>query len=215
MELEFIYKRHSVRQFKDEAIPEDVIRKIIGAATYAPSGKNQQNWHFVVVTDKSRISEIARLVEAKNAQLCSYLRDEAKIKAVKRMVGYHTAFKGAPVLVLLYAGHYKTIADMLLEDAVLPANDILEYARPNPAIQNVAAAMENLQLAAADLGYGACWMTGPTYAAREISQYIGFQKEGYDLVAMSPLGIPLAGNIASPPRKPLTEVLTFIRSAEF
>jgi len=211
MEFEFIYKRHSVRQFKEQPVPEQIIRDLVTAATYAPSGKNQQNWHFVVVTDKQKIAEIARIVEAKNAELSTYLKDEAKIKAFKGFVGYHTVFKGGPALILVYAGPYETIADMLLADGIMAQVEAMKYAKPNPGIQNVAAALENLQLAAASIGYGTCWMTGPTYAAQEISAYIGFNKEGYHLVAMTPLGIPATDTLSSPPRKPLEEVLTIIR----
>ncbi|SDE70256.1 nitroreductase family protein [Sporomusa acidovorans] len=210
MNLDFIYKRHSVRKFTEEQVPEQTIKELIKAAIHAPSGKNQQNWHFVVVTNKEKIAEIARIVEMKNAELSTYLRDEAKIKGFKGTVGYHTVFKGAPVLVLVYAGPYDTIADMLLADGVMPREEAIKYTKPNPGIQNIAAALENLQLAAANLGYGTCWMTGPTYAAEEISAYIGFKKDGYHLAAMSPLGVPATDKLSSPPRKPLEDVLTII-----
>ena len=64
-------------------------------------------------------------------------------------------------------------------------------------------------LAASALGYGGCWMTSPNYAAKEISDFIGFQKEGYYYVAMVPLGVP-EGEIKSPPRKDIEEVMTII-----
>jgi nitroreductase len=208
--MEFINKRHSVRKFTEEQVPDETIKELIKAATYAPSGKNQQNWHFVVISNKEKIAEIARIVERKNGEMCTFLRDEAKIKGLKGMVHYQTVFKGAPVLILVYAGKYETIADMLLADGVLPPNEVAKYAKPNPGIQNIAAALENLLLAAADKGYGTCWMTGPTYADEEISEYIGFKKEGYYLAAMTPLGVPASDKLSSPPRKPVEEVVTFI-----
>ena len=211
MDMEFIYKRHSVRKFTEEEIPEQTIKELVKAATYAPSGKNQQNWHFVVVSNKEKIAEIARIVERKNAELSKSLRDEAKIKGFTGMVGYQTVFKGAPVLILVYAGKYDTIADMLLADGVMPPEEVAKYARPNPGVQNIAAALENLLLAAADKGYGTCWMTGSTYADEEISEYIGFKKEGYYLAAMTPLGVPASDKLSSPPRKPVEEVVTFIK----
>lgn len=211
MDLEFIYQRHSVRQFTAEQIPEETIKELIKAATHAPSGKNQQNWHFVVITDKIKLADIARIVEKKNAELSTYLKDEGKRKAFRGSVGYHTVFKGAPVLVLVYAAPYETIGDMLIADGLMPQGEAMQYGKANPGIQNIAAAMENLLLAAASLGYGTCWMTGPTYAAKEISKYIGFVKEGYYLAAMTPLGVPANANISSTPRKPLEEVLTIIR----
>jgi len=211
VDMEFIYKRHSVRKFTEEQVPEQTIKELVKAATYAPSGKNMQNWHFVVIANKEKIAEIARIVERKNAELSTYLRDEAKIKGFKGSVGYQTVFKGAPVLILVYAGPYETIADMLLADGVMPHDQVQQYAKPNPGIQNIAAALENLLLAAASLGYGTCWMTGPTFAAEEISTYIGFKKEGYYLAAMTPLGMPASDKLSSPPRKSMEEVLTFIK----
>lgn len=210
MDFEFVYKRHSVRKFTEEQVPMHTIKELIRAAVHAPSGKNKQNWHFVVITNKEKIAEIARIVERKNEELSTYLRDEAKIKAFKGTVAYHTVFKGAPVLLLVYAGPYDTIADMLLADGVMPREEVANYTKPNPGIQNIAAALENFQLAAASIGYGTCWMTGPTYAAEEISAYIGFAKEGYYLAAMSPLGVPVSDKLTSPPRKPVEDVLTII-----
>lgn len=210
MNLDFIYKRHSVRQFTKDQVPEQTIKELIKAATYAPSGKNQQNWHFVVITNQEKISEIARIVERKNAALCTYLCDEAKIKGLKASLAYQTVFKAAPVLILVYAGPYDTVADMLLADGIMPREQAIEYAKPNPGIQNIAAAMENLLLAAASLGYGTCWMTGPTHAAEEISAYIGFSKEGYYLAAMTPLGIPASDKLSAPQRKPVEDILTII-----
>ncbi len=210
MEFDFIYRRHSVRKFKQEPVCDEHIEAIIKAATYAPSGKNAQNWHFVVITDKNKITEIAQIVETENSKLCQYLTDENKIRAFKGAVGYHTVFKDAPTLVLVYASHYETIADMLGEVGILDSAEISKYARPNPGAQNVAAAMENLHLAAASLGYGTCWMTGPTYAAEAISEYLGFKKAGYYLSALTPMGLPLSAKLSSPTRKPLEEVLTII-----
>ncbi len=44
-------ERHSTRDFADKAVPLDVIKMCLETAGRAPSGANQQPWHFVVVTD--------------------------------------------------------------------------------------------------------------------------------------------------------------------
>ncbi|MCA9943059.1 MAG: nitroreductase family protein [Anaerolineales bacterium] len=44
-------QRHSTRDFADRLVPLDVIKKCLETAGRAPSGANQQPWHFVVVTD--------------------------------------------------------------------------------------------------------------------------------------------------------------------
>ena len=210
-ELDFIYKRRSVRKFLNTPVTPEHLEEIIKAATYAPSGKNLQNWHFVVVLDSEKIAGMAKVVEEKNAVLAPLLGSEEKAKAFRAMLPYATVFKNAPAVVLIYAGPYPTVADDLLAAGIMPASEAQSYGAANPGIQNIAAAMENLQLAAASLGYGTCWMTGPTYAAREISDYLGFAREGYYLAAMTPLGVPVKDSQPAPARKPLSDVLTIIK----
>mgnify|MGYP000846924651 FL=1 len=60
--LDYMRKRHSVRDYSTRAVPEAVIRACILAAGTAPSGANQQPWHFVAIADpamKARIREAA------------------------------------------------------------------------------------------------------------------------------------------------------------
>ncbi len=208
--LEFIYKRCSVRKFTNEPVLQSDIEAMLQAAIAAPSGKNQQNWHFVIIKNTEKIQEIAKIVEEKNAYLCQFLATEEQRTAFKSSLPYQNVFKTAPILVLVYAGHYPHISDQLLKDAIMPTDKALEYRYPNPGIQNIAAALENFQLSAANLGYGTCWLTGATYAGEEISQYIGFDKPGYRLAALSSLGVPENKTVKNPPRKPLSEVTTFI-----
>ncbi|KAB3537259.1 nitroreductase family protein [Alkaliphilus pronyensis] len=207
--LSFVYNRHSVRKFKKFAVAEEDIREIIKAATYAPSGKNAQNWHFVVIKNEGKINKIAEIIEDKTHELAKLADKEDLKKNLLKYLHYHTFFKYAPVLILVFAGPYPIPAcDILMAaNKTEEANRILKAA---PGIQNIGAAMENLLLAAASLGYGTCWMTGPNYATSEIEQYIGFKKEGYSLVAMTPLGVPEESELKSPTRKELDEVLTII-----
>ncbi|MEM1297838.1 MAG: nitroreductase family protein [Pseudomonadota bacterium] len=44
-------RRHSVREFDPRPVPREVIEACITAAGHAPSGANQQPWHFVAVGD--------------------------------------------------------------------------------------------------------------------------------------------------------------------
>ncbi|WP_427339341.1 nitroreductase family protein [Caloranaerobacter sp. DY30410] len=208
--LDFIYKRHSVRKFKDIDVPIEDIKEIIKAGTYAPSGKNLQNWHFVVVKNKEKIEEMARIVERKNAELANYAKDEDTKKSFTKYLKYHTVFRNAPVVILVYAGPYPSTGLELLKEKGASKEELDAVILPNPGIQNIAAAMENILLAASNMGYGTCWMTGPNYASKEITDYIGFKKEGYFLAAMTPLGVPEESELKSPPRKPLEEVMTII-----
>ncbi|GJM40179.1 MAG: oxidoreductase [Ardenticatenaceae bacterium] len=58
--FELMQNRHSTRDFADRPVPLDVIMKCLETAGRAPSGANQQPWHFAVVTN-SEIKHKIRL----------------------------------------------------------------------------------------------------------------------------------------------------------
>lgn len=207
--LDFFSQRHSVRKFKDDMVPQSDIDKIIKAATLAPSGKNIQNWHFVVVKSKDMIDNMAKAVEKRNTDLSEYIEDE-KDRKFSKMIKYHTVFRNAPVVILIFAGPYPATGLNLIKASGAGMDEIHGFLKPSPGIQNIGAAMQNLQLAASDLGYGACWMTGCNYAAKQIEEIVGFKKDGYYLACMTPLGYPQEASHVSPPRQPLEEVMTVI-----
>jgi nitroreductase len=60
---EAIAKRKSVRSFKDEEIPDEIISRVLEAARLAPSASNRQEWRFIVVRDqvmRKKLAEAAR-----------------------------------------------------------------------------------------------------------------------------------------------------------
>lgn len=61
--LEAIKTRRSVRKFKAQAVPQELIDQVIEAGTYAASGKSKQPWLVVEVTDPA-IMERMRSVNA-------------------------------------------------------------------------------------------------------------------------------------------------------
>ncbi|MBI5601887.1 MAG: nitroreductase family protein [Deltaproteobacteria bacterium] len=53
-----ILERRSVRNFKENPIPESLIRRVLEAGRFAPSAGNHQPWKFTVVTDKAFIDQL-------------------------------------------------------------------------------------------------------------------------------------------------------------
>ena len=51
--LEAIFTRRSIRKFTQEPIPTEALRAILKAGMYAPSARNQQPWHFIVISRQS------------------------------------------------------------------------------------------------------------------------------------------------------------------
>jgi len=56
-----IRARRNVRSFDDQPIAEADLHRILEAGWRSPSASNRQEWHFVVVTDRSRLKELSLL----------------------------------------------------------------------------------------------------------------------------------------------------------
>ena len=60
----FAEKRRSTRLFRDEPVDPEAVKRIIRAATLAPTSCNRQLWDFVVITDKAVKDLASRLSHA-------------------------------------------------------------------------------------------------------------------------------------------------------
>lgn len=208
--LEAIYARKSVRKFKDHAVPKEDLLKMIEAATQAPSPKHQQNWNFIVLTNRELINQMADIVTQSHERLAEIAQSEKDRKIHLSVMKYYTCFKSAPVVIMVYGSEYKMIEYKILKENNASQEVLDMLVSPQSAAQGIGAAVENLLLAATELGYGTCYMTGPTHAKVQIEQLIGFDKPGYELMSMVALGIAEDNNPPKPARKPLEETVTFI-----
>lgn len=208
--LDFIYQRKSIRQFKDTKIPKNDILELLKAATYAPSPKHQQNWHFVILQNKDLIHKMADIVTESHQNIGNLAKNEKDYKRHMSVINYYTCFKHAPVVILVYGCEYNMIEYKILKENDAPQEILDVLVSPQSGAQAIGAAVENFLLAATEMGYGTCYMTGPTHAKKQIEALIGFEKEGYELMSMISLGVPEENTPPQPPRKPLEDVITFI-----
>ena len=58
--LKVIQDRRSVRKYREDSIPEDVLLRVLEAVRWAPSGKNLQPWKFILVRDSTLKEKLAR-----------------------------------------------------------------------------------------------------------------------------------------------------------
>jgi len=56
--FEAIKGRRSIRKFEKRLIEEKILRKLVEAGVWAPTGGNVQTWVFIIVTDSDRIRKI-------------------------------------------------------------------------------------------------------------------------------------------------------------
>ena len=59
--MSLIFKRKSVRKFKDEKVSGDLIENLLKAGMQAPSACNAQPWEFIVVSDKDDKEAISKM----------------------------------------------------------------------------------------------------------------------------------------------------------
>lgn len=59
--LDTIRARRNVRQYTDQPIATDDLRRILDAGRRSPSASNWQPWNFVVVTDREQLIELAKV----------------------------------------------------------------------------------------------------------------------------------------------------------
>ena len=143
--LEAVVNRRSVRKYKDTPVPTEVLEQLLEAACWAPSAENMQPWYFVALTRKEDIGLLEETMERVSEEIRPQL--EELYSRHPRVVGEVTAFLrrlgGAPVYVLVFLQKdYGHLRDSMLE--------------------SVAAAIQNLLLAAHEKGLGACWVNAVT-----------------------------------------------------
>ena len=59
--IKTIFARRSIRKYTAETVSEKDVRTILEAAMAAPSASNRKPWHFVVVTDRQILDNLARV----------------------------------------------------------------------------------------------------------------------------------------------------------
>ncbi len=151
-----ILQRRSVRNFKDDPVPDLLIRRVLEAGRFAPSAGNNQPWKFTVVTNKDFINQLEETCYAVwNNMHNMYKNDDTAVELVKMLgepipVGLLDprvqggmgcvarkelpVFLGAPVVIFL-GGNDKLVG---------------------PELQ-AGICGQNMNLAAKSLGLGFCW----------------------------------------------------------
>lgn len=55
-----VYARRTIRDFTDEPVDPEVLRRILAAGLRAPSNDHLRKWEFVVVTDHALIDQLLK-----------------------------------------------------------------------------------------------------------------------------------------------------------
>lgn len=175
-----IRQRRSVRKFKPDPIPDAMLSGLVEAATCAPSASNRQPWRFMILTDceiKRRLA--ARVEEAiERAAADLSLLSPADFKSYSRNFLH---FAEAPAVILALCRSTPVMAHLFREGS--PTRAQLKVLEEDGAVMSVAMAVENMLLAATELGLGTCIMTGPLLAGEAFSEILSIP-EGWKIACL-------------------------------
>ncbi len=192
--VEAMLERRSIRRYRPDPVPEEIIEQLLTAATWAPSAHNRQPWRFVVMT---RSETKHRLAMAMGHRLRrDLMADNVPQEIIDKDVGRsYQRITNAPLLILLCL----TMADMdSYPDAKRQQNEWIM------ASQSTAMAGQNLLLATHALGLGGCWMCAPLFCpdvvARTLDLPAGWQPQalitiGYPAETKTKTRQPLASKV--------------------
>ncbi len=169
MELtEAIKGRRSVRKFKPDPVPKEVLEHVMEMAVWAASGMNRQEWYFIVVQGEKK-DELLKICAGAFEDVRPHLEKvfKGKPKIVEATKNFFKTFGGAPVLILAYAG----MGGMGRWDT-----------------NSTALAVSNLMLAAYEAGLGTTWNDGILRREKEINEFFGITD--MQLSCILPIGYP-------------------------
>ncbi len=193
--IDIIKERRSVKEYKANDVSKEVLLRIFEAGRWAPSAHNAQPWHFLVIKDSATKHRLAGAMAkrwnndlSKNGILKQQRKNlvEASVKL----------FENAPVII---------IACSTMENMDEYPDNQRKKIECVMAVQSVAAAIENVLLAAHGEGLGSCWFCAPLFCADAVRKTLKIPKH-IDPQALITLGYPT--NKPNPtPRKPLEDIL--------
>lgn len=185
--LETIQIRRSIRKFKTDPVPREILQQVLSAAVMAPSAKNSQTWRFTVVM-ASRKEEMLSTIRRGIANREAEGQDIGSIKWSIQCI------EQAPITILVHN-----------TDGIHPWKERKEHESwwDLATVQSVGAAIENMLLAATELGLGSLWIADVWEAYPELNAWLDVDNQ---LVSAVSLGYPDVSP-AVPPRKPMEDIV--------
>jgi nitroreductase len=221
--LDVMATMRAMRRLKPDPVPEEVLTKIVEAATWAPSGSNAQGFHFVVVTDRGQMARLAEvwrtcvddyLATAGTATPAATMGQEGAEKLRRALLFQREHFAETPALVVACYGYGRSPVS-----GPRAALGMLRALGPRQALRtalmaprylalaeasSIYPAVQNLLLAARAHGLGANITIWHLPHEAELKEILGIPKHVHTY-ALVPLGYP-RGRFGPVRRRPVEAV---------
>ncbi len=185
-----VFKRRSIRKFKEDKVPREILDRVLEAGRWAPSGANLQPWRFIVVTASEVKSKIADVCTEYSKRVWrDFAPETAKFLGARGGTWDKSYMKTVPVLIAVC---YRVTHE-----------PVSEY-----ALASAWAAIENMLLAATNEKLAACVYTHAFPEEEKSLKQILAVPNTYRLAAIIQLGYPKVIPSA-PPKKKLEEIVSY------
>jgi nitroreductase len=214
----------AMRKLRPDPVPRELIEQLITAATYAPSGGNNQTFSFVVITDRHVIASLAplwrRIVDWYIATQTPppHMDPDAWQRLTNTLQYQGEHFEDTPVLIIAcyelrstLARMFRTLDRQLAGFRALGLRHSLTAARNASravAIGEAASvypAVQNILLTARALGLGATLTTWHIAFEQELKTLLGIPAH-INTYAIIPIGWP-RGRFGPVTRRPATDLI--------
>ena len=205
--LDIISSRKSIRRFKTDPVPDEMIDKILEAARWAPTGENYQPWRFVVVRDQETRNKIGALAKVGSGSRMTAWYCLGHMQ--ERFEKIEDPVKRAEVLRFMYSGEVSEFAKVApVVIAILGSLKVGSVDVP----YDLSAAIENMLLEAHSLGLGGCWVHGPVASSRDAVKFkkilnVPTEMNAYKVIAYVAIGWALEQRRHPRPKLPLAELV--------
>ncbi|MDZ4277523.1 MAG: nitroreductase family protein [Dehalococcoidia bacterium] len=200
--FEAMYSQRALRRLKPGAVPDELVRRLIEAATKAPSGGNREPWAFMVIRDAASKEKIGEwYLDAWN-KTYGVIPDDTRANFPK---AFARVYRSAEHL----AHHVSEVPVLIL----VCARDAPQPDAPQAAVVSyygsVYPAVQNLLLAARGLGLAATLTTLHKLHEDEVKALLGIP-ETAQTIALIPVGYPV-DKFGPTTRRPPEEVTHYER----
>ncbi|GHF28885.1 oxidoreductase [Amycolatopsis deserti] len=206
---EVLSTTRAVRKRLDFArpVPRRLIEECVDLATQAPTGRNRQRWHFLVVTGKTQRAAVAGIFR-RAVQLAS--GRPLTEKDLRRMAAHPGSMRrigeGAQYL---YDNIHRVPAFVI--PAVEGRTDHAPVLDQAMTWGSILPAVWSFMLAARNRGLGTVWTTAHAPLEKELAATLGVPHDEVMLAALIPLAFTLGTDFRPAPRIDRGEVLHWDR----
>lgn len=191
-----IENRISIRKYKSDTIPKEIIEKIIYSATLAPSAKNRQPWKFIVYQGKAKVTLVEIMKNSIQEEKKSHKLMPNWSSAIPDAENTARIMEKAPCLIAVLNTNQKTpFSEISNENRIVEICDSL----------SIGAAIENMILTATEYNLGTLWIANTCFAYNDLIKFIDTEDQLTGIVAVGYAD----ENPTKRPRKSLSDVLEY------